>query len=527
MRAKDYLILFLIGTAVALAAARFIPVPGYMDAEYYYANSTQLATGHGFYEPFLWNYLDDPAGIPHAANTYWMPLASIISAIGLFVTGKADFFSARIFFILLAGLIAPLTAFISWRFSRKRIVAWLAGGLAVFSGFYAIYMGITDTFALFMVLGALFLILGTSSIQPSGLKFFCLGLAAGLMHLARADGLLWLVCGVVLAGIEIVRSPVDRRGKGLAVIKSGGSLLLGYLLVMLPWYVRNVDLYGGLFSPAGGRVLWLADYNQMFAFPASQLNFQNWLATGLGNMLQIRGEALSLNLQTTLAVQAQIFLIPMLLLGAWRLRKMAIVRLAFGMWLATFFLMTLVFPLAGDRGGFFHSGAAFQPVFWAISAEGFVGLIEFGVRKRNWKLESATKGFGFLLILVSALITLALFLPQVISDASTPSAWAASNVTYQAVDQYLVEAGVAKDQIIVVNNPPGYFTATGRQSIVIPDGNIQTLLNAAKKYGAGYLVLEQNTVKDLLDLYKNPRSEPGLAYVQSVGDVRIFKIVNP
>lgn len=527
MKVKDYLALFLIGTAIVMAAARFIPVPGYMDAEYYYANGTQLASGKGFYEPFLWNYLDDPAAIPHPANTYWMPLASLFSALGLFITGKSDFYSARIPFIFLAGLIPSITAFISWRFSRNRVIAWLAGGMAVFPGFYAIYMGNTDTFTLFMLLGSLFLILGACSIKPAGLKFFILGVVAGLIHLARADGILWLLGGIILVGFEFFRTRGQLKSVGLEAIKSGASLLVGYLLIMLPWYVRNVNIYGGLFSPAGGRVLWLENYNQMFAFPASQLNFQNWLSDGMSSLVQIRAEALSLNLQSALAVQAQIFLLPMLLFGAWRLRKNNIVRMAVLLWSATFLVMTLVFPLAGDRGGFFHSGAAFQPVFWAISAEGFIGLIEFGVRKRNWKLERATKGFGFLLILVSAYVTLALFLPHIIPDSSNVTAWSASNATYRAVDQYLVEAGIGKDQIIVVNNPPGYYTATGRSSIVIPDGGVDTLLSAANKFGASYLVLEQNTVEKLVDLYKNPKSVAGLAYVQSVGDVRIFKIVHP
>ncbi len=525
MKVKDYLSLFLIGIVIVLIASSFLPVPGYMDAEYYYANGTQLAAGRGFSEPFLWNYLDDPPGIPHPANTYWMPLASIISAAGSFITGKINFTSARIFFILIAGMVPPLTAFISWRFSRQRVIAWLAGGLAIFSGFYAIYMGISDTFAVYMLLGTVFLVVGSGSIKPVPLKFACLGLMAGLMHLARADGLLWLAGGAVLAVLEAYRNQNWRR-KAREILLSGVGLLVGYLLVMLPWYIRNVSLYGGLFSPAGGRVLWLTNYDQMFIFPASQLNFQNWLADGLGSILLARGEALSLNLQTTLAVQAQIFLLPLLILGAWRLRKNGFVRLALAMWCVTFLVMTVVFPLAGGRGGFFHSGAAFQPVFWALSAEGFIGLIELGVRKRHWKPERATKGFGIMLVLVSVLFTMALFLPQVIPDGSGTSAWSKSNATYQTVEQYLEGTGVPQKTAVAVNNPPGYYTATGRPAIVIPDGDLETLLDAAEKYGASYLILEQNTVKGLRDLYQSPRSLPGLAYLQTVGEVRIFKFEN-
>ncbi len=527
MKAKDYLALFLIALAVILIIARFLPVPGYMDAEYYFANGTQLASGQGFYEPFLWNYLDDPAGIPHPAATYWMPLASLVSALGILAAGKIDFLAARIFFFLITALIAPLTGFLSWRLSRQRIIAWLAGALAVFPGFYAIYMGDSDTFAIYMLLGTIFLILGTSPVKRLELKFFGLGLVAGLMHLTRADGILWLAGGLGLVIYEVLRSQVDWKSKTRAIFFSVLSLSLGYILVMLPWYMRNVSFYGGLFSPASGRAMWLSNYDQMFAFPASQINFQSWLASGLTNLLQARVSALVDNLQTLVAVQAEIFLLPMLILGMWRLRKRAIVRLSIGMWLTTFVLMSLVFPLAGSRGGFFHSGAAFQPVFWAISAEGFVGLVELGVRKRNWKFERATKGFGILTAIVSVILTLVLFLPQVIPDGVHSSAWSASAETYRAVDQYLVGAGVSGKTVVVVNNPPGYYAATGRPAIVIPDGGIDTTLSVARKYEASYLIIEPNTVSGLRELYENPRTVQGLSFIQTVDKARIFAIIAP
>ena len=74
------LLLAVLGLAVALFVAAFQPAPGYMDADYYYAGGRQLATGHGFSESYLWNYLDDPTGLPHPSNAYWMPLASLLAA---------------------------------------------------------------------------------------------------------------------------------------------------------------------------------------------------------------------------------------------------------------------------------------------------------------------------------------------------------------------------------------------------------------------------------------------------------------
>ncbi len=89
---------------VPLIVAALQPVPGYMDADYYYADGTQLASGQGFQEPFIWNFLDHPQGLPHPSNAYWYPMASLVAAAGMVFTGTINFISARIGFILMAAL---------------------------------------------------------------------------------------------------------------------------------------------------------------------------------------------------------------------------------------------------------------------------------------------------------------------------------------------------------------------------------------------------------------------------------------
>ena len=73
MRFRDYLLLALLQALALGAVAAFQHGPGYMDAEYYAVLGRRLATGQGPTEPFLWNYLDDPQGIPHPAFGYWAP----------------------------------------------------------------------------------------------------------------------------------------------------------------------------------------------------------------------------------------------------------------------------------------------------------------------------------------------------------------------------------------------------------------------------------------------------------------------
>ena len=53
MNWRHYAILFVIGLAVPLAVAQYQSLPGYMDADYYFAGGIQLATGKGFTEPYI------------------------------------------------------------------------------------------------------------------------------------------------------------------------------------------------------------------------------------------------------------------------------------------------------------------------------------------------------------------------------------------------------------------------------------------------------------------------------------------
>jgi hypothetical protein len=80
----QYLTLFILGIVSSLLPLFLETVPGYMDAEYYFAGARRIFEGQGSTEMILWNYLDDPQGLPHPAHTYWMPLTSYVAALGMF-----------------------------------------------------------------------------------------------------------------------------------------------------------------------------------------------------------------------------------------------------------------------------------------------------------------------------------------------------------------------------------------------------------------------------------------------------------
>ena len=68
---------------------------------------------------------------------------------------------------------------------------------------------------------------------------------------------------------------------------------------------------------------------------------------------------------------------------------------------------------------------------------------------------------------------------------------------------------------------------TGRKAIVVPFGDVQTLLAASRKYGASYVILEEIGIKNpLYDLYEHPESYPEFSNLGAVDDNHIL-LVDP
>lgn len=524
---KELMQLPFISLAVLILAAALQPVPGYMDAEYYYVGGIRLVTGYGFTEPFLWNYLDQPTGLPHPSHTYWMPLASILSAIGMAITGAQSFLAGRWPFILLAAIIPILAVKLAEELGASPASAQLSGWLAIFPGYYLVFSTLTETFVIYMLGGsAFFLILASKDkrLQPGmgWMRYVLLGLVAGYMHASRADGILWFgLAGLVWLDEHFRRGFRDVNWH--RAIRHLLALILAYLLIMAAWYARNLSLYGVLMPPGGSRTLWMTDYDQTFAFPSDALTPSNWLAAGIQVHLVARVHALWMNIKNLIAVQAEVFLLPLIAIGAWQNRHKKIIRFGILGWLLTLLLMTIVFPYSGSRGGYLHSGAAFQPLFWACAAVGLDTAIALGVRRRGWSRKKAGIFFSRSLILLVAGITTVVFLGRVISPGLHAPKWSDSQRSYSAVGSRLDQLGVPEDAIVLVNNPPGFFLSTGRQSIVIPDGGEENLLAVAEQYGANYLVLDGNNPK-LIDLYQSNHRKDGFSFIETIGTMKLFQI---
>jgi hypothetical protein len=517
---RHYLILFLVGLIVPFGISRFQSMPGYMDADYYFVGGIQLAEGRGFTEPYLWNYLDDPTGLPHPSHTYWMPLASIVSAIGMWIAGQSTYVAGRAGFILLSAFVPLVTAALAYSVSRQTLLAMVSGCLSIFSLYYTPFMPVPDNYVLYMLCGGIFLL-----IAPRREKWIpiALGVLAGLLTLARSDGLLWLG----LAGLTVMLKSGTKMDDSRTTftewlrlsIPAGLLALAGYFIVMGGWHVRTENLFGSFMTPGGGRLLWLENYNQTFIYPPDSLTKAGFLRAGWEAAMQDRLVALSANAGNAFAAQGGIFLFPFILIGLWILRHDLRTKIAVTGWLILFLVMTVIFPFAGSRGSFFHAGAAFQPYWWAAAPIGLDSVIGWARKRGKFTDTNAPVFFQGILVLLAILMTAYLVNFRVISG------WAHDDVIYPKVEEKLLESGIGQQDRVIVRNPPGYYLASRRQSISLPFGDESTILAVAKKFGANFLILEKDGTFDTIqDLYDHPQDNPSFKYLGEVDSARLYRI---
>ena len=281
MSRRSLLLLFLLGLAVPLGIAQFQSLPGYMDSDYYFGGGVQLARGNGFTELYLWNYLADPRGLPTPSHAYWMPLASILAAAGMWLTGQTTFASARIGFILLAALVPPLTSLLAFRLTSNRAASLLSGLLACFPIYYAPFLPVPDNYAIYMLLSIAFFLLLSNLQSPTSnlqlpvtnlqLRFVAASLlgsalAASLMiGLLSSDALsglprsaLPVYAGLVLVGAGLVRalarSHPSKVGLDWRRIFREGLVYYGILGGALAAYMLFNKWMFGTFTPVSGQI---------------------------------------------------------------------------------------------------------------------------------------------------------------------------------------------------------------------------------------------------------------------------------
>ncbi len=511
---RAYALLGVLALAWGTLLALLLEQPGYTDAYYYFNAAKRLAEGHGLSDPYLWTYFNAPDRLPGPSHTYWMPLESVIAAASMAI-GGATFRAAQMLSVLCYAGLVLIVFRLGERLGTRRRNAWVAALLVMFSGFYIPYWVTTDTFALFGLVGALTLVALGRAAEGQQLRWYAVsGALGGLAHLTRADGVLLVL---VLAGVAFWRPGPGHWTDGL---RAAGVGLLAYVIVMMPWFARNLDVLGAPLPVGGVDTIWMRSYDELVRYPpgASAADFLAW---GIGPILRSRLEALANNLGTFVAVETWVILGPFALLGCWRRRSLALVR-GFAVYAAALHVvMTFVFAFPGYRGGLFHSSAALLPFWAALGAVGLDEGIAWAARRRRWRPAEAAVVFNSAAVILALALTLSALSAKL-------DGWNDNARFYRQIARDLPPGAV-----VMVNDPAGLYYHTGLGGVVVPDADPAVVPEIAARYGVTHLLLDVNRTAPFSGLFAGDDARPYLRLVRHYGadtperndDRLVFEIV--
>jgi len=292
--------------------------------------------------------------------------------------------------------------------------------------------------------------------------------------------------------------------------------IVAYVLIMAPWFVRNLAVVGTPLPTASAQTMWLTNYDDLYSY-GEPLSLRTYLSWGWGNILLSKAKALWLNAQTLLAAGWSILLAPIGLIGAWRLRHRRVYRPAFFYGILLYGTMSLVFTFPGWRGGMLHSTVALLPTLYAVAIEGLdAGIAWVASRRRHWRIEQAQHVLGAGLVALSVLLGAWLYLQGMDRYRGEHlydrvSAWMHEHLS-------LTGSGADLDgPRVMVNDSPTFYYHSRLPALSIPNASVDTVLTVMERFDVDYVLLDGNYVP-LRALYEAPQADKRLALLATFAD---------
>jgi len=492
--------LFALALAVRSVLAATYPDPGYPDGAYYVEVARSVGAGRGFNVDFLWTFIEvggripvDPH-LPVPSNPHWAPLASIIQVPFIWLFGPS-IGASLVPFVLIGALAAPLAWAIARDAGASRIVRLGAGFLGAVPAAVTVFTAQPDNVALTMVLGGGALWLSARGLKGHPWSFAMAGLLVGLATLARTDGLLLATAPVAAFAWDRWRPP--SRIRWTAALGCAGL----FLLVVAPWYLRQVAVFGSPTPSTAAGVLWLRSFADLNSVTADR-TLGAVLGQGLGSLVSSRALALWQALAVFGGLVCGVVLAPFAVAGAWRRRRSPEFGPAFAFAGVLLVVSVVFFAIHVPNGMFLHASVALAPHAYVLAVESIAvtGAVLAG-RRAGWNSERMA---GVLVVATCVLVAGIAVLTTL--DARTT--WDTRRQRHEAIAEGLDAAGATADDRVMSTDTAGYRYVAGRGGVVTPDDPLAVIEEAARAYDIRWIIVERDgavrSLAPLLDGAERP-----------------------
>jgi hypothetical protein len=484
--------LYALALVVRVVLVATYPDPAYPDSSYYVDVAKALHDGHGLNVDFVWIFAEVGGSIPAhptlpiPSNAHWLPLSSFLQALSLNAFGDTPY-ALGVPMILIGSLAAPLTWLIAREAGARPAVQLGAGILGAIPAAGTVFMGQPENFAILHPLVAGTLWLTARGLKGDAKSYVAAGLLVGLASIARNDGFL-LGAGVglifVVDRIQAWRRHTVPRIPFYAAI----GCVAVYVVVMTPWWVRQLDTFGSLSPTAtSGRALWIrtmAEWNSITT-PATPAYFFD---QGLGPLIESRVLGLTAAIGNFGVVICSVVLVPFVLVGAWLRRR----SLDFIPWFVYAFIVfagaTILWPVHVPGGAFIHSSIGLGPHAYVLALEGVAAMVAWIARRRPaWDVRVATPLFigGVVALIVGTAPVFAV---------GVRASWDATRQDRIELAEEMDALGIGRNERLLSIDAAGYKYWTGRPGVVTPDDPLPAIEAVARAYQTRWLILERNDI---------------------------------
>jgi len=495
---RDLLLLFALALLTRVVAALLVNYPPYGDPAYYQLVGEQLAAGHGFNVPVLWSFLEvggrlpaDPM-LPLASNGHWMPLTSIVAAGSIFVFGGllGSWRAAELPMIVLGAALVPFTYYVTTQLWGSRFNAWIAALVVLAAGPLLVMAPLVDAFAIFGVTGAVAIWASIQAVRGAraGPWLVLAGACVGLATLARVDGLL---LGVAPAVAWAVRSDWSSWPARLAW---GVASLAAALVVLAPWLVRDIAVFGSPFPSASGHTLWITSYNQQFSI-AQDPSLSSYLGWGAGNIIGSKLAAWGELVGRTAVLLGGIFILP-LAYGLWHERHRRELWPFLAYFVAMFVAMGAIFTFHAPKGAFYHSSLAWLPFAAALAVSNLGPAATAAGRAWPFLRRPATHRFLAVAGLMGA------FALSLAGSAVLIGQWSVTHARLQAAARFLVGTGESS-AVVMAYDPAAVHHLSGNPGVAPPYDLYPIIGQVVRAYHVRWVVvtLSPGETRDPLGLW--------------------------
>lgn len=499
-------IILLAGFLVRLIFASQASLPGIADSTHYYNLARNLSEGRGFVIDYIWQYHVPPEAVTHPTD-YWMPLPALPPALALLLFPDS-LLAALIPSVIIGTLVVALSYVISINLDKRYTVHIVTILGVVFSPQLVLNSARTDTtllYVLFIGSACLAFYVGMNK-NPRWL--FAAGIFAALAYLSRQDAI-FMLPAFVLALIIYRLLGEKLPWKWLILIP------IGWLLVTMPWFVRNLNALG-VISPSGaGRTLFMTEFIDQFTYGRT-LDLDYYLDWGIGNIIGNILFQFMANIKTIYTL-LDVFL-PItaifglgLMIYKWDKKRLLAYILPFSFLAGILFSYSFITPFH-TMGGSFYKSYQFMIPFMAYA--GAYALVQITEPNRHYAIIVALLMSAFMLLNAYDAVRL---------DFGIASQFLRQNeILADALDTY---GDVNDDGVItVMAQDPYIMNYLGYHALMLPSDPRDMILEAAYRYDVDYIILP--AARPALDpLYDGQETDPRLRWLPVSEDYQLLEVL--